>query len=209
MIINSNDTLKARLNSVWEKYNIAMKTHAIRRMGVKYHGICALPIYLADQNVMEHTCLVAIMAACLRSMFPELNGYFPPYYLETLLVHDLAETVIGDIADDGSADAALHKDEQEYMFIGDFVSDFDDESKNCIMLNFSHLQKKDNILYLIDKLEWILFVAYLTPSGEAGSLKYKESHIGLTNQDRHAIEVTGSYRTVDVMVVHFMEHSRG
>jgi hypothetical protein len=62
---------------------------------------------------------------------------------------------------------------------------------------------------MIDKLEWILFVAYLTPSGDAGSLNYKESHIGLTDQDRHAIEVTGSYRTVDAMVVHFLEHTHG
>ena len=62
---------------------------------------------------------------------------------------------------------------------------------------------------MLDKLEWILFTGCLTPGGDAGSLNYKESHLGLTDQDKHAIEVTGSYRTVDTMVVHFLEHTHG
>lgn len=199
-----------RGNSVWKKYKTLMRLHTIRRTGVKNHGICISPLYLADQNVQEHSYLVTALAVILNSVFEELQEYFPPNYVETLLFHDIGETKIGDIADDGAADAVKHKDELEYKFLGDFVSDFDGKTGQNIMTNFARLQEKRNILYMVDKLEWILFTAYLTPSGDAGSLNYKESHLGLTEQDRHAIEVTGgSYRTVDAMVVHFLEHTHG
>ena len=199
-----------RCNSVWEKYKTLMRLHAIRRTGVKNHGICVSPLYLADQNVQEHSYLVTALAVIMYSMFEEIQEYFPPNFIETLLFHDIGETIIGDIADDGAADAAKHKDEQEYIFLSDFVMDFDPVIRENILSNFKKLQKKLSILYMLDKLEWILFVAFLTPGGDAGSLNYKETHLGLTTQDKHAIEVTGgSYRTVDAMVVHFLEHTHG
>lgn len=198
-----------RCESAWKKYKTLMLLHTIRRTGVKNHGICISPLYLADQNVQEHSYLVAALAVILHAMFEEIQEYFPPHYIEMLLLHDIGETKIGDIADDGAAEAVKYKDEKEYVFLGDFVNDFAPEIRDDIMASFSRFQKKHDILYMIDKLEWILFVAYLTPSGDAGSLNYKESHIGLTDQDRHAIEVTGSYRTVDAMVVHFLEHTHG
>ena len=199
-----------RLNSVWDKYKILMLLHTIRRTGVKTHGICDSPLYMADQNVQEHSYLVATLAVILNAMFPELRECFPPNYVETLLLHDVGETKIGDIADDGSAEAVKHKDELEYKFLSEFVEDFDLEIGGNIMANFSRFQQKRDILYMIDKLEWILFTAYHTPSDNAGSLNFKKSHLGLTEQDRHAIEVTGgSYRTVDAMVVHFLEHTHG
>lgn len=199
----------ARCNSFWKKYKTLMLLHTIRRTGVKNHGICISPLYLADQNVLEHSYLVTALAVILHAMFEELHDCFPPNYIETLLFHDIGETAIGDIADDGAAEAVKHKDELEYKFLSEFVEDFDPETGKNLLSNFGRLQQKNDILYMLDKLEWILFVAYLTPSGDAGSLNYKESHIGLTDQDRHAIEVTGSYRTVDAMVVHFLEHTHG
>lgn len=198
-----------RCNSVWKKYKVLMLLHTVRRTGVKNHGICVSPLYMADQNVQEHSYLVATLAVFLHAVFPELREFFPPNYVETLLLHDIAETQIGDIADDGAAEAVKHKDELEYKFLSEFVEDFDLETGENIMTNFGEFQKKRNILYMLDKLEWILFTGCLTPGGDAGSLNYKESHLGLTDQDKHAIEVTGSYRTVDAMVVHFLEHTHG
>lgn len=203
-------SIVARCKTAWENYKILMLLHKIRRTGVKNHGICISPLYLADQNVQEHSYLVATLAVMMYAMFEEIQEYFPPHYVETLLLHDIGETEIGDIADDGAADAVMYKDKEEYVFLSDFVNDFAPEIRDDIMANFSQFQKKHDILYMIDKLEWILFVAYLTPSGDAGSLNYKESHIGLTEQDKHAIEATGgSYCTVDAMVVHFLEHTHG
>lgn len=203
-----SDTLKC--NSVWKKYKTLLQLHTIRRTGVKNHGICIAPLYLSDQNVQEHSYLVTALAVILNATFDELQEYFPPNFAETLLFHDIGETEIGDIADDGSADAVKHKDELEFKFLSDFVEDFDPKISQNIMTNFNRFQNKHDILYMIDKLEWILFTGALTPSGDAGSLNYKESHLGLTEQDKHAIDETGgSYRTVDAMVVHFLEHTHG
>jgi len=62
---------------------------------------------------------------------------------------------------------------------------------------------------MIDKMEWILFVGCLTPLRHAGSMRFKRLFYKLTDQDKHAIELTGSRRVVDAMVVHFMEHTHG
>lgn len=195
---------------VWEKYKILARLHPIRRTGVKNHGICVAPLYQADQNVQEHSFMVAALSGILEATFEELEAYFPQHYMMTMLLHDIGETKIGDIADDGAADAVAYKDEQEYKFMEDFVEGFSADIAGSILLNFSKFQRKSDIFYLIDKLEWIFFVGNLTPSGDAGSLNYKKTHIGLTEQDKHAIEVAdGSIRTVDAMVVHFMEHSHG
>ena len=200
----------ARYDSVWDKYKTLMGLHAIRRTGVKNHGICTAPLYLADQNVQEHSYLVTALAVILYATFEELQQYFPPNYIEIMLFHDVGETKIGDIADDGAADAVKYNDDRDHEFMCDFVKDFESEIGSNVLSGFSEFQKKRNILYMVDKLEWILFTAYLTPSGDAGSLNYKESHLGLTEQDKHAIEATGgSYRTVDAMVVHFLEHTHG
>ena len=195
---------------VWEKYKILARLHLIRRTGVKNHGICIAPLYQADQNVQEHSFMVAALSGILEATFEELEACFPQNYMMTMLLHDIGETKIGDIADDGAADAVAYKDEQEYQFMEDFVDGFSTDVASNILLNFKRFQKKGDIFYLIDKLEWIFFVGSLTPSGDSGSLNYKKSHIGLTEQDKHAIEISdGSTRTVDAMVVHFMEHSRG
>ena len=198
-----------RCNSIWEKYKTLMRLHSIRRTGVKNHGICVSPLYLADQNVQEHSYLVTALAVIMYSMFEEIQEYFPPNFIETLLFHDIGETKIGDIPDDGTAEAIAKKDAQEFKFLSEFVEDFDYDTAEGILADFGRLQRKGNILYMLDKLEWIFFVGHLTPSGDAGSMNYKETHLGLTEQDKHAIEVTGSYRTVDAMVVHFLEHTRG
>lgn len=208
MLERENVTV-AKCDSVWRKYKILAAMHPIRRTGVKNHGICISPLYLADQNVLEHSYMVTALAVILYSMFEELQSEFSPYYVQTLLFHDIGETQIGDIADDGAAEAVAHKDEQEFKFLSEFVEDFEYDTAEGILATFKKLQRKTDILYMLDKLEWILFVGNLTPSGDAGSLNYKESHIGLTEQDKHAIEITGGYRTVDAMVVHFLEHTHG
>lgn len=205
---NYSDSIKCA--GVWKKYKILSDLHRIRRTGVKNHGICTAPINLTDQNVQEHSFMVAALSGILEATFEELEAYFPQDYMLTMLLHDIGETKIGDIADDGAADAVSYKDEQEYKFMAKFVEGFASEKESNIMVNFSRFQTKGNIFYLIDKLEWIFFTGALTPHGDAGSLNYKETHTGLTEQDKHAIEVTdGSKRTVDAMVVHFMEHSHG
>ena len=208
MLERENATI-AKCDSVWKKYKILAAMHPIRRTGVKNHGICISPLYMADQNVLEHSYMVTALAVILYSMFEELQGEFSPYYVQTLLFHDIGETQIGDIADDGAAEAVAHKDVQEFKFLSEFVEDFEYDTAEGILATFERLQRKKDILYMLDKLEWILFVGNLTPSGDAGSLNYKESHLGLTEQDKHAIEITGGYRTVDAMVVHFLEHTHG
>ena len=208
MLERENTTI-AKCDSVWKKYKILAAMHPIRRTGVKNHGICVSPLYLADQNVLEHSYMVTALAVILYSMFEELRDEFSPYYVQALLFHDIGETKIGDIPDDGTAEAIAKKDAQEFKFLSEFVEDFDYDTAEGILADFGRLQRKGNILYMLDKLEWIFFVGHLTPSGDAGSMNYKETHLGLTEQDKHAIEVTGSYRTVDAMVVHFLEHTRG
>ncbi len=209
-MFEQNNSVSEKCAGLWEKYKILIKQRHIRRMGIKRHGICNMPINMSDQNVLEHAGLVTTLCGLLEATFEELEPYFPPGYMLTMLLHDAGETRIGDIPDDGSADAAIDKDEQEYDFLAEFVKGLQPEKASNILANFSQLQKKNNIFYLADKLEWIFFVGSLTPSGDAGSLDYKREYFGLTRQDEHAIEMTdGSTRTVDAMVVHFMEHSRG
>ena len=202
-------TRKEKCASVWRCYKVLCKLGLVRRKGVETHGICTTPIPVGDQNVMGHSGTTATTGGILYATFPELRPLFPEEYLLLLLLHDIGESKIGDIPDDGSADAAASKDEQEYEFMSDFTEYFEDDISSKLLRGLTRLQNKNDILYLADKLDWILFVGYLTPLGAAGSMTYKAEHVGLTEQDKHNISISGTMRVVDAMVVHFMEHSVG
>lgn len=202
-------TRREKCASVWKCYKVLCKLEQIRRRGVETHGICTVPAPDEDQNVLEHSGTAASTAGLMYAMFPELRPLFPEEYLLLLLLHDIGETAIGDIPDDGSADAATTKDVREYEFMSDFMEFFEDDMSSKILRGFVRLQNKNDILYLTDKLDWILFVGHLTPYDKAGSMTFKAEHFGLTKQDEHNISISGTMRVVDAMVVHFMEHSKG
>jgi 5'-deoxynucleotidase YfbR-like HD superfamily hydrolase len=193
---------------ILQKYKVMLAEHNVRRTGVKTHGICLLPIRKHDQNVLEHSCLATFLGGSLEMTFEELGPYFDKDWWMMMLIHDTAETKTGDLADDGSH-VGINKDEEEYKFIRAFVDGFIEERAEDICSVFGGFQKKDNIYYMIDKMEWILFVGCLTPLRHAGSMRFKRLFYKLTDQDKHAIELTGSRRVVDAMVVHFMEHTHG
>jgi len=202
------DSRSHKCDLIWARYKILLK-EKMRRTGVKNHGICNDAIRYADQNVLEHSALVACLCGMIQSTFGELKDAFSDGYMLTMMLHDVTETEMGDFADDGSAEQVSYKDDREYEFLEEFMSPFEPEEKKRYLEVFAGFQRKDNILYLIDKLEWIWFCGALTPGGDAGSLRFKESNYGLTDQDKHAISVTHSWRTVDAMVVHIIEHSDG
>jgi hypothetical protein len=150
--------------------------------------------------------LATYLGGSLEMTYEELEPYFDKDWWMMMLIHDSAETKTGDIADDGSK-AGIDKDKEEYGFMCKFVDGFIKERAENILSIFRKFQKKKDIYYMIDKMEWILFAGFLTPTECAGSMEFKRMYYKLTNQDEHAISLTGTMRVVDAMVVHFMEHT--
>lgn len=169
------------------------------------------PSIRTDQNVKEHVYDVLRDARYIYDCDFELRKHYPHYAFETLLHHDDGEALGGgDKADDGGKTAS--DDDAEVLAIEQLLEKY--YPKGTVHYIVDNLRNfKNTILYLFDKGDWVLrcfLKEYRHMQGcrnSVGSLKYKELFFGLTDQDKHAISVSGGYNLTDVMVVHFIEHS--
>ena len=211
---------RAKCRRIWDGYQEFHKQQLLRRRGLETHGFCDSErvVNPFDQNIMEHSSAFANLLFMFRMTFPEFGELSVPE-LYAALVHDYAETVIGDIPDDGSAEATKNKDAIEREIIMSYLKRFSATMADAVMEKIKELQDKNTLMYACDKLDWIFENAVIIKidrvryadfefSPYAG-LGFKRDHYGLTDQDKHAIEVTGSQSAIDAAVVHFMEHTVG
>ncbi len=195
----------AVLTRVFDLYDLKMRARA----GVVNHGICEKPRDddCFSQSVVEHSYMVAETTILTSDYFTEVRESLPPDAVKIALTHDYGEKYLGDSPDDKSLseEGRRKKDEFELAVFTEFMRGIPEWSQ--LRTNFAIFQTKLSPLYLLDKFEFITYLAWTTMHGRPGSLAFKRAIMELTDQDKHNISVCGSERTIDVMVVHFVEHS--
>lgn len=210
---NIPETCKA----IWQAYKMYAETARVQRSGFVLTGVADTPIYPDEvtaafkargESGLEHQAKVAWLTATFASNFPFYFGIDrqPANFwslVTVALCHDVGETVIGDIPDDGRPEHDA-KDADELEAFRALAMAFGPYDHCACAAMFEHFQKRDSIsgkaLYALDKLDAVLTLIFLESYGCYGSIFAKPSP---TDLDRYFMTVTGTDNVADCWAAHF------
>lgn len=209
------DDYKNTCKKIWEGYKTYAFTAAVIRKGYETFGVSVASndslhlsstFYRRSESVLEHQAKTAWLASVFTSNFPDYFGNLPVSDLDpinwsimvTALCHDVGETRIGDILDDGNP---LHetKDVIELEEFERFVNAYDYKDQARLINLFETFQNKNSIpgraLYALDKTEAVLTHLLLEKHGTKGDLSKKENPTG---RDLFFAEAIGETTAADI-----------
>ena len=200
---------------IWRGYQIYASCASVIRKGFELVGAANITNDALDlsstfmrrsESVLEHQAKTAWLASVFLSNFPDFFGKgitcetSPAVwtYITTALCHDVGESKIGDIPDDGNP---LHdaKDATELEAFRDFIYAYSFFDRDKLLRMFKSFQDKDShqakALFVLDKTEAVLTHMVLEKCGIYGSIKEKENP---TERDLRFAKITGSDLAADI-----------
>ena len=180
---------------IWKGYQIYANCASVIRKGFELVGAANITNDSLDLNstfmrrsdsALEHQAKTTWLASVFLSNFPDFFGKgitcetSPEVwtYITTALCHDVGESIIGDIPDDGSL---LHdtKDAVELEVFQEFVCAYSFFDRRELLRTFSSFQERGShparALYALDKTEAILTLLVLEKCGIYGNLEAREN----------------------------------
>lgn len=204
-----NTTEKCK--KIWSAYKIYAGAAFVSRRGYELTGMAAKMDFAKKsdhfnwrgESGLEHQAKATWLATVFLANFPKYfgEGVSGQALMTVLLCHDVGETVVGDIPDDGNA---LHgtKDAKELEVFEEMAAVYDFE-KDMIVNLFKQFQTNQvrigQAIYAIDKLEAVLTQIFLEKYGLVGYIDKKPD---ATDLDRHFMEVTGVNLASDCWAAH-------
>lgn len=200
---------------IWRGYQLYANCASVIRKGFELVGATNITndslnfnstFLRRGDSALEHQAKTAWLASVFLSNFPDFFGKgitcetSPEVwtYITTALCHDIGESKIGDIPDDGGP---LHdnKDAVELEVFQGFIYAYSFFDRKELTKMFKSFQKKDShpaqALFTLDKTEAVLMLLVLEKSGIYGSLKMKENP---TKRDLDFAKKTGSNLAADI-----------
>lgn len=200
---------------IWKGYKTYASGASVIRKGFESYGVSARSndslnlsstFLRRGESILEHQAKTAWLASAFASNFPDYfgidfnTGVAPPVLslVITALCHDVGETEIGDIPDDGSS---LHdeKDSVEYIIFRDFIKSYSRADQAKLTNLFKSFQNKNSdpgrALYALDKTEAVLNLLILESVGIKGNLSAKEKPTG---RDLFFAGITNSSLATDI-----------
>lgn len=200
---------------IWEGYKTYAKSASVIRKGFELVGASvntddsldfASTFYRRSESTLEHQAKTAWLASAFMSNFPDFFGIELTFnftmgdwlVITTALCHDVGETAIGDIPDDGNS---LHdtKDEAEHAVFKDFIKAYGYADQRRLLELFESFQKRDynpaRALYALDKVEAVLTLLLLESVGIKGSIEMKNNP---TSRDSFFAKAIGSDLAADI-----------
>lgn len=195
---------------VWAKFLELVNLRRVNRSGLillGYYDRKVLPYGDADreENDLEHTAVCLILEFLVRKFF---GKYFAvsdwTKVRDVLLIHEIGENTILDIADDGSRDEET-KDRTERKLVKKFLADFPKDEREKLNTEFALFQEKTELAWLIDKTAFPLELAWYAKHGVEGSMEFKQLHGGgLSARDDYFYDMTKSDRPIDNVVGQYL-----
>ncbi len=209
------DDYKNICRRIWEGYKTYAFGAAVIRKGFESFGATIDSndsmhfnsiFFRRGESILEHQAKTAWLASVFTSNFPDFFGSKAVFRLAqsdwaiitTALCHDVGETEIGDILDDGNR---LHdaKDEAELNVYKSFIKAYSYADQARLLDLFMAFQDKNSnpgrALYALDKTEAVLTNLILEKYGIKGDLSRKKNPTG---RDLFYAEVTGSKLASDI-----------
>lgn len=199
---------------IWQKYLILKSECEVVRAGFGIYGIYPYTLgarsdWSRSESDLEHTAGMVILTMLMAMYHPEI---VPPsevaLYMMAALLHEVGETEIGDIPDDGSRNEA-EKITRERQVMMRFVSDLPGPYGSQLMdalIEFQDLTtRRGRVLYCLDKVETLLQGLRYERDGRGGDARNKEAMMRLSAQDQRGIERSQSTRLVDVWTAHYLD----
>ena len=206
---------KNACRKIWRGYLTYAKGASVIRRGFETTGASVVAndslhfnntFFRRGESILEHQAKTAWLASAFMSNFPDYFGTETTHgysiddwiIIVTALCHDVGETDIGDIPDDGNP---LHdtKDEAELIAFADFVKAYSYVDQGRLFKLFGVFQEKESnaacALYAIDKTEAVLTNLVLEKYGIKGSIANKENP---TSRDLFFAKAIGSELAADV-----------
>lgn len=210
-----------KVKKVWSGYKLYAQTAFVPRSGYELTGMTAeqdrasVAKMFANrgESVLEHQAKTTWLVIAFRENF---GGYFFDrwcgessafYSMSCMLMHDVGEVVVGDIADDGNPEHE-NKEAAElevYWRLAETCSFYDASAVYwpALVGPFKEFQKKQSqdgrALYALDKLEAVLMQIFLEGYGVTGHISEKPYE---TDLDNYFVQVTGSDKTADTWAAH-------
>lgn len=179
----------------------------------------------------EHTLGMAALVMLVAMYFPQLiHPSETALFMQVALLHEMGETVIGDIPDDGRRDEAK-KTTKERQIVLQFVKNMPEPHGTNLIDAFIEFQdrttRRGRLLYGLDKLEAVLQGLIYEKEGRGGDIRNKAAQLRLSEQNRESVrrasstwsclsdrdrenmERAHSTRLVDIWSVHFLELIQG
>lgn len=170
-----------------------------------------------SDSALEHQAKTAWLASVFLSNFPEFFGKnitcetSPEVwvYLTTALCHDVGESKIGDIPDDGNP---LHdtKDAAELEMFQEFIYAYSFFDRGRLLRMFRTFQEKDShpgkALFVLDKTDAVLTHMVLEKCGIYGNINAKDNP---TERDLRFAEITGSDLAADIWGAQMLSQFEG
>ena len=197
---------------IWDGYKLYAETAFVSRSGYALTGMAvdlqctkiAEKFEWRGESALEHQAKVAWLISAFQNNFPR---YFSTCdsdgrFITVGLTHDVGETAVGDIADDGNPRHGT-KDAEEFKVVKLlFHTSYSFESEKFVNV-FKQFQDKQTrngwALYALDKTEAILMQILLESHGVKGSIKGKPCE---TELDRYFADITGSDLPTDIWAAH-------
>lgn len=203
---------------IWEGYKSYASGCGTMRKGFEVAGqacltddkACDIERFLSrGESILEHQAKVAWLCSIIVSNFPFIFYLMDPqlsadaWYLMTVaLTHDVGESEIGDIPDDGRVEHG-HKDSLERDFYEKFAKAYNPFHQKRLLELFKQFQDKNSLygqlLYSLDKTEFVLMALLLEKNWNYGCLKLKNPP---TSQDEYFMRVTGTSVASDCWAAH-------
>lgn len=197
---------------IWEGYKLYARGCATTRVGFELAGHalfggdspCDMSMFpIRGESILEHQAKAAWLTVVFISNFYASSSDQELMNLSALsLVHDVGESVIGDIPDDGRVEHE-NKGLSEREFFESFVLAYAEPHRKDILDKFKEFQDKNTfsgqLVYAIDKLEFVLMSLFLETFDIYGSLKSKNPP---TPQDKYFMDLTHTDAATDCWVAH-------
>lgn len=211
---------KKEAAGIWEGYKLFAKTCGVLRSGFELVGIAppsdgrvlevAEAMAIRGESVLEHQAKVAWLALAMDSL--DTNGRF--FFLHktyaqaawldfvVALCHDVGETAIGDIPDDGREAHGGKAVVERHVFgeMSHCFSAFDAKQTQGAFVSFQTLGSQNGrAVYALDKLEAVLTLLLCEQGDNVGRITNKPS---LTEADRYYMEVAKAEEAADCWGAH-------
>lgn len=211
---------------IWQGYQTYASCASVIRKGFEMVGAANITDDTLDLNstfmrrsesVLEHQAKTAWLASVFLSNFPNFFGKgitcetSPAVwiYITTALCHDVGESKIGDIPDDGSP---LHdaKDSAELETFQGFIYAYSFFDRRELLKMFESFQKRDSYpakaLFVLDKSEAVLTHLVLEKCGIYGSIEAKNKP---TERDLRFAKIASSNLAADIWGVQMLTKFEG
>lgn len=200
--------------AIWRCYQRLKSESEVIRSGFGLYGVYQFDMAKPfdrqrSESDLEHTAGLTWLTALVSMFYP---GLIPASQMAlsmlVALVHEIGETELGDIPDDGLRDENK-KRAIEHEVLQGLISDLPPFFRRRILIGFTELQarttERGRIMYCLDKLETILQGLIYESEGRGGDYHYKMKQRRISQQDRNNIRDTGSCKLVDIWSKHFLE----